>query len=93
MNIDAKILNKIMTAQIPRWWLEGGYRKHASYSEILEKHWRHTLQARPLKRSKTLPLHTSSLHRESPPHVKRRNKEGPGPPDAHTQTAWKTWTR
>jgi hypothetical protein len=22
---------------IPRWWLEGGSRKHASYSEILER--------------------------------------------------------
>jgi hypothetical protein len=30
---------------IPRWWLEGRSRKRASYSEILERHWRHTLQA------------------------------------------------
>jgi hypothetical protein len=26
---------------IPRWRLEGGRRKRASYSEILERHWRH----------------------------------------------------
>jgi hypothetical protein len=30
---------------IPRWWLEGGSRKRASYSEILGRHQRHTLQA------------------------------------------------
>jgi hypothetical protein len=30
---------------IPRWWLEGGSRKRASYSEILERCWRHTFQA------------------------------------------------
>jgi hypothetical protein len=43
----------------PRWWLEGGSRKHASYSEILERHWRHTLQAKPPRRRKTL----------TPPHL------------------------
>jgi hypothetical protein len=31
--------------RIPRWRLEVGSRKRASYSEILERHWRHTLQA------------------------------------------------
>jgi hypothetical protein len=31
--------------EIPRWRLEGGSRKRASYSEILERRWRHTLQA------------------------------------------------
>jgi hypothetical protein len=30
---------------IPRWQLEGGSRKQASYSEISERCWRHTLQA------------------------------------------------
>jgi hypothetical protein len=30
---------------IPRWRLEVGSRKQPSYSEILEKRWRHTLQA------------------------------------------------
>jgi hypothetical protein len=44
---------------IPRWQLEGGSRKHASYSEILERHWRNTLQAKPLRRGKTL----------TPPHL------------------------
>jgi hypothetical protein len=33
------------TLGIPRWRLEVGSRKRASYSEILEKRWRHTLQA------------------------------------------------
>jgi hypothetical protein len=42
---------------IPRWWLEGGSRKRDSYSEILEKHWRHTFQARPLRRGKTLKVY------------------------------------
>jgi hypothetical protein len=31
--------------EITRWRLEGGSRKRASYSEILERRWRHTLQA------------------------------------------------
>jgi hypothetical protein len=31
--------------EIPRWQLEVGSRKRASYSEILERRWRHTLQA------------------------------------------------
>jgi hypothetical protein len=31
--------------RIPRWQLEVGSRKRASYSEILERRWRHTLQA------------------------------------------------
>jgi hypothetical protein len=31
--------------EIPRWWLEVGSRKRRSYSEILERRWRHTLQA------------------------------------------------
>jgi hypothetical protein len=43
----------------PRWQLEGGRRKHASYCEILERHWRHTLQAKPPRRHKTL----------TPPHL------------------------
>jgi hypothetical protein len=38
--------------EIPRWWLEGGSRKCASYCEILERHWRHTLQAKPPRRGK-----------------------------------------
>jgi hypothetical protein len=73
----------------PRWQLEGGSRKHGSYSEILEKCWRHTLQARPPRRGKTLtpphlqPAQSISLH------IEQRNQEGPGPPPVtRTQTAW-----
>jgi hypothetical protein len=40
--------------RIPRWRLEEGSRKHASSSEILERRWRHTLQAKPPRRGKTL---------------------------------------
>jgi hypothetical protein len=29
--------------EIPRWWLEGGSRKHASKSKILQRHWRYNL--------------------------------------------------
>jgi hypothetical protein len=36
---------KISPWRIPRWRLEVGSRKRASYSEILERRWRHTLQA------------------------------------------------
>jgi hypothetical protein len=39
---------------ISRWQLEGGSKKRASYSEILERRWRHTLQAKLLRRGKTL---------------------------------------
>jgi hypothetical protein len=62
--------------EISRWQLEGGSRKRDSYSEILERHWRHTLQAKPPRRGKTLTLHTSSQCRASPIHVKQRNQEG-----------------
>jgi hypothetical protein len=48
-----KIIQRINEA-IPRWRLEGGSRKCVSYSEILERRWRHTLQAKSLKRGKTL---------------------------------------
>jgi hypothetical protein len=37
----------------------GRKQKRASYSEILERHWTHTLQAKPLRRGKTL----------TPPHI------------------------
>jgi hypothetical protein len=43
---DRSILyKKLYRGEIPRWQLEGGNRKQASYSEILERCWRHTLQA------------------------------------------------
>jgi hypothetical protein len=35
----------LFNLRIPRWQLEGGSRKPAFYSEILERHRRHTLQA------------------------------------------------
>jgi hypothetical protein len=41
--IEAAI--KSLPRGIPRWWLEEGSRKRDSYSEILERCWRHTLQA------------------------------------------------
>jgi hypothetical protein len=71
------IKNKQIFGRIPRWQLEGGSRKRASYSEILERHWRHTLQAKPPRRGKTLTPPHSSFCRESPLHVKQRNQEGP----------------
>jgi hypothetical protein len=47
--------------EILRWQIEGGSRKRASYSEILERRWRHTLQAKPPRRSKAL----------TPPHLQQ----------------------
>jgi hypothetical protein len=38
-------LQQMLLGGIPRWHLEGGSRKQASYSEILERCWKHTLQA------------------------------------------------
>jgi hypothetical protein len=38
-------LKKKKQGGIPRWRLEVGSRKRSSYSEILERLWRHTLQA------------------------------------------------
>jgi hypothetical protein len=59
-------IKKMWDRRIPRWQLEGGSRKHASYSEILEKRWRHTLQARPPRRGKTLtPPHLQPAQRIS----------------------------
>jgi hypothetical protein len=73
---------------IPRCQLEGGSRKWASYSETLERCWRHTLQANPPRTGKTLtPPHLQPC-RESPLHIKWRNQEGPSLPDAHAQRAW-----
>jgi hypothetical protein len=60
---------KIDFRRIPRWWLEGGSRKCASYSEILERPWRHTLQAKPPRRDKTLtPPHLQPVQRISTSH-------------------------
>jgi hypothetical protein len=38
-------IKKVKFRRIPRWQQEGGSRKWASHSEILERHQRHTLQA------------------------------------------------
>jgi hypothetical protein len=56
-----KIFFKKSFPEIPRWGLEGGSRKRASYSEILERHWRHTLQAKPPRRGRGKTL--------TPPHL------------------------
>jgi hypothetical protein len=37
---------------------------------------------------KDIMIYTSSRHRESPLHVKRRNQESPGPPVTGAQRAW-----
>jgi TfoX/Sxy family transcriptional regulator of competence genes len=56
-------------SEIPRWRLEGGSRKRASYSEILERCWRHPLQAKSLRRDKTLiPPHLQQAQRISTSH-------------------------
>jgi hypothetical protein len=58
-----------VSEEIPRWQLEGGSRKHASYNEILDRHGRHTLQAKPLKRGKTLtPPHLQLVQSTSTSH-------------------------
>jgi hypothetical protein len=46
LNATTRKKQKILRREgIPRWRLEGGSRKQPSYSEILERRWRHTLQA------------------------------------------------
>jgi hypothetical protein len=42
---EVEICDQNKSCRISRWWLEVGSRKRASYSEILERCWRHTLQA------------------------------------------------
>jgi septal ring factor EnvC (AmiA/AmiB activator) len=54
VKLMCKTFNKIITEPAPRWRLEGGSRKRASYTEILELCRRHTLQAKPPRRGKTL---------------------------------------
>jgi hypothetical protein len=75
--------------EIPRWQLEGGSRKCASYSEILEVCWRHILQAKPPKRGKTLTPFTPQASAE---HLyftlNGEIRRTPGPPVAHIQMAW-----
>jgi hypothetical protein len=65
-SIHSKLPKRKRGPRIPRWQLEGRSRKHASYSEIVEKRWRHTLQAKPLRRGKTLtPPHLQLVQRIS----------------------------
>jgi hypothetical protein len=74
--------------RFPRWRLEGGSRKRASYSEIMERRWRHTLQAKPLRRGKTLtpthPAGAENLHST----LNAETRRAPRLPVAHTQMAW-----
>jgi hypothetical protein len=42
---DRAVINGVYREAWGRWQVEGGSRKRASYSEILERCWRHTLQA------------------------------------------------
>jgi exonuclease III len=64
--IDKSSKQKINKEGIPTWWLQGGSRKRASYNDILERCWRHTLQAKPSRRGKTLtPPHFQPVQRIS----------------------------
>jgi hypothetical protein len=82
-------LRKVSEREDPRWWLEGGSRKHASYSEILERHWRHTLQAKPLRRGKTLtPPHIQPVQRI---YTSRQTEKPGGPPGC--QSPMPRWVR
>jgi hypothetical protein len=74
---------------IPRWRLEGGSRKRASYSEILERHWRHTLQAKITEKRhnfdpSTPPAVTENLHFT----LNEETRRAPGPPVTGPHTAW-----
>jgi hypothetical protein len=71
------LLQETTCKRIPRWWLEGGSRKHASNSEILREAGDTACRQNHWEEAKRWPLHTSSQHRESPLYVKRRNQEGP----------------
>jgi hypothetical protein len=41
-SVPGDLILTYIPREIPRWRLEGGSRKRASYSEILERRWRHT---------------------------------------------------
>jgi hypothetical protein len=80
-------MSKVSCKEIPRWRLEGGSRKRASYSEILERPWRHTLQAKPPRRGKTLtPPHLQPAQRISK--LNGETRRAPRPPLAGAQTDW-----
>jgi hypothetical protein len=74
---------------VPRWRLEAGSRKHASLKHVLERCWRHTLQAKPPRRGKTLtpytpPASTENLHFTLNGDIRR----APGLPEACAQMVW-----
>jgi hypothetical protein len=80
---------KLIMGGIPRWWLEGGSRKHASYSEILERRWRHTLQAKPLRKGKTLtPPHPPACAEHLHFMLNGDTRRAPRVQVAHAQMAW-----
>jgi hypothetical protein len=86
--IEQTVLKEVLM-RIPRWQLEAGSRKHASYSEILERSWRHTLHAKPPRRGKTLtpstpPAGAENLHFTLNGEMRRAL----GLPVAHAQMAW-----
>jgi hypothetical protein len=68
--------------------LEGGSRKHASYSEILEMLETHlagkTTENRQNFDPSTPPASTEHLHFT----LNRETRRAPGPPVTHAQTAW-----
>jgi hypothetical protein len=78
-----------MSLEITRWRLEGGSRKHASYNEILERCWRHTLQAKTTKKRQnfdpsTPPAGAENLHFT----LNGETRRALGPPDTCAQMAW-----
>jgi hypothetical protein len=73
---------------IPRWQLEGGSRKHASYSEILERHWRHTLQAKTTEKRQNFDPSTPPASAENPHFTLNGEiRRALGPPATCAQTA------
>jgi hypothetical protein len=73
---------------IPRWQLDGGSRKRASYSEILERHWRHFAGKITEKRQNfdpsTPPAGAENLHFT----LNGETRTATRPPVAHAQMAW-----
>jgi hypothetical protein len=67
----------------------GRKQKYVSCSEILERRWRHNLQAKPPRRDKTLtPPQLQQAQRISTSTLKGENRRAPGSPDACNQTTW-----
>jgi hypothetical protein len=83
-----EIILKMLLVGIPRWRLEGGSRKRASYSEILETLEIHFAGKITEKRQNfdpsTPPAGAENLHFM----LNRETRRTPRPPDAHSQMAW-----